>query len=199
VTIALLLIGDGRDDVHDRCWESAQVYLPPVFDHKVVVDDRNHKLGFGGAIRKGWSEVLDTGADFCFHLEADFTFNRDVPLIDMVDVLDQHPHLVQMALLRQPWNEQEREAGGILEMHPDDYEQCSDGPYRWVEHRRNFTTNPSLIPTWVLGAGWPKRAQSEGHFGIALFGADPDLRGGYWGQGEEWVEHIGIERVGVGY
>jgi hypothetical protein len=114
--------------------------------------------------------------------------------------MDTHPHLVQMALLRQPWNEHERAAGGIVQMYPEDYEPRMDlQGCQWLEHRRHFTTNPSLVPTWVLRSGWPSPPESEGRFGINLFASDPKLRAGYWGDGSEWVEHIGRQRVGVGY
>jgi hypothetical protein len=194
MSIALLLIGDGRDDVHDRCWESAQIHLPPVFDHKVVVDDRDHELGFAGAIKQGWDEVLATGADWCFWLEADFLFQRDVPIARMLEVLRANRHLVQIALLRGPENPDEHAAGGIIPQRPGTY-FARDG---WIEHRNFFTTNPNLLPTWVMRAGWPQEPESEGKFGINLFASDNTLRSAFWGNGETWVEHVG-QRVGVGY
>jgi hypothetical protein len=199
MSVALLVIGDGRDDVHDRSWESAQQFLPAIFDFKVVVDDRDHKLGFAGAIEQGWDKVLEGGAEWCFWLELDFLFRRQVPLVQMRKLLQAHPHLVQMALLRGPVNEQEQEAGGVVEQHPDDYIERNWLGYKYLEHRRFFTTNPSLVPTWVMRAGWPQRSESEGHFGLNLFASNPGLRSAFWGDGEVWVDHIGDVRAGVGY
>lgn len=39
-----------------------------------------------------------------FHLELDFAIGRDVYLDEMAAVLDEQPHLVQLALRRPPWN-----------------------------------------------------------------------------------------------
>lgn len=198
---AVLLISDGRDEYRERTVASAKEALPEP-DHFVHIDDSEHELGFGGAIRAGWRRILaETDADFIFHLEQDFTFNRPVPIGEMAAVLRARQHLVQLALRRQPWNDQERAAGGIVEMHPGDYVEHELNGWRWLEHTRNFTTNPSLYPRWVCEAGWPDGDQSEGHFGIDLRKRDPRLRFAYWGARDsgEAVTHIGETRAGRGY
>lgn len=195
MTVALLLISDGREDYLERTMTSADEQLP-VFDQVVHIDDTAHELGFAGAIQAGWDRV---DCDHVFHLEQDFTFNRPVPLDLMVEVLDANPHLVQLALLRQPWNAVERSAGGIWQQHPDSYAHRGLGDYRWLEHARFFTTNPCLYPRWVAERGWPQTGQSEGLFGLRLFGEDAARRAAFWGAGEEWVTHIGQERSGHGY
>lgn len=194
MSVCLLLIDDGRANYLERSLET----LGGKADAEVVVEDPEHKLGFAGAIQHGWEQVLDTGCEWCFWVESDFTFNREPPVNQMVEALEAHPHLVQMALLRQPWNEQEKAAGGVVQLHPDDYEQRSWGEYRWLEHRRYVTTNPAVWPTRFFRAGWPQRSESEGHFGLTLFSSDPSLRSAYWGAGEEWVTHHG-RRSGCGY
>lgn len=197
MSVALLVITDGRGYL-DRTIESARECLPD-FGYEIVVDDSEHRLGFGGAIREGWRRVLETDATHCFHLEDDFLFNHPVPLDRMLAVLRSHPHLVQMALLRQPWNERETQAGGIVQMDPHLYRQVEKGNDRWLEHARNVTTNPSLWPRWVLERGWPAGNQSEGRFGLLLFAEDPSYRAAYWGHGEEWCRHVGDVRAGRGY
>lgn len=224
--LTLLVITDGRFDCLRRTLASARDHLDlrrfgqsiivndcpdPRFGH--LVDDLTlfgpqhfdlhlrptpRRRGFAGAIRAGWRAV--SRADFVFHLEDDFEFRRDVDLDAMCGVLAAHPHLAQMALRRQPWNEAERAAGGVIEQHPEDYLDATDGTYHWLEHRRFFTTNPSLYPRWVVDRGWPQTEQSEGMFGISLF-ADPQVACGFWGQRDDppWVMHIGHERVGTGY
>lgn len=197
MTIALIIIGDGRDTYHEQSVASAEQMLPmDLIDQRIIVDDRAHTLGFAGAVQHAWDQVQ---TDYAFHLEADFTFNTSVPLADMVRVLDAHPHLAQIALLRQPWNEQEKQAGGIVQMHAADYKPVAWEGHQWLEHRRNVTTNPSLWPRWVIDRGWPQRPQSEGCFGIDLFASDPAVQAAYWGRGEEWVTHIGDVRSGTGY
>lgn len=197
MTICLLVISDGRDEYRDRSLASADACLP-AFDDRIEVDDRDHKLGFAGAIALGWQEITQRGHRWCFHLEADFVFNRPVPIEDMRAVLEINPHLVQMALLRGPENEAEHAAGGIVQQHPEDYSLQHFGGHSWLEHRRYFTTNPSLYPTWVMRSGWPQEPESEGKFGLSLFASDPTLRSAFWGNGDEWVQHVGV-RAGVGY
>lgn len=197
MTTCLLLISDGREDYLRQTQASAAVNLPD-FDHVVHIDDTHHTLGFAGAIQAGW-DLLPNDCDHVFHLEADFTFNRPVPLDDMISVLRGNPHLTQLALLRQPWNRAEQLAGGVWQQHPDSYTHCGLGDCRWLEHGRHFTTNPCVYPKWVAERGWPQCNQSEGHFGLQLFAEDSTRRSAYWGQGEEWVRHIGENRAGHGY
>lgn len=194
---ALLVISD-RPQLLERTLLSAAQHLP-AFHHLVHVDDQAHDLGFAGAIQEGWRRVLETDADYVFHLEGDFLFNQRVPLDAMLAVLQDWPHLTQLALLRQPWNPQERAAGGIIAQHRGSYEQRESVHGAWLEHQRFWTTNPSIYPRWVAERGWPQAPQSEGLFGLSLFAHDPHARAGFWGRGEEWVTHIGHARTGHGY
>lgn len=230
--IALLVMTDGRADCIARTIESATANLDPtsaiseLWIHDDSTDpayrawlrerfwtfniigppDGAGRSGFGGAIRSAWSTLSGRSrADFVFHLEDDFTFRRPVPIRAMAAVLDRQPHLVQLALRRQPWNAEEAAAGGIVEQHPDDYTEClehwPDGP-TWLEHRRFFTTNPSLYRrSLILDHDWPEGVNSEGRFGIGLLAEHPDWRFGFWGSRDsgEAVEHIGHVRAGVGY
>lgn len=196
--VALLLISDGREEYLERCERSIREMVPAV-DYFIRVDDADHRLGFAGAIQEGWQRVLRTDAQLVFHVEQDFVFQRPVPLRDMAAVLAAQPHLVQLALLRQAVNDIERAAGGVIEQHPDSYVLVHDELGRcWREHRRYFTTNPSLYPRWIVERGWPSGRSSEGRFGIDLFAGDAELRAAYWDQGI-WVEHIGDHRAGTGY
>lgn len=163
------------------------------------------RSGFGGAIRSAWQHTRDTtSARFVFHLEDDFVPTRTVPLAGMVELLDRRPHIVQVALRRQPWNPAEHAAGGIVEQHPDDYAE-EFLPRSWVaylEHRRFFTTNPCLYRTeLVRETDWPEGEQSEGRYGIGLLEQDPARRFAFYGARSSgvWVEHIGHARVGTGY
>lgn len=194
----LLRIGDGRDDCHERSWTSLREMLPQV-DHIVTVDDRDHALGFSGAIQEGWRQVLATGAEWVFHAELDFIYREPIPLTGMVELLEAQPHLAQVILKRQPVNEEEIAAGGIVECHPDDFRQRVEGGVIWTENRRCFSTNPGVYSTKMCRHGWPQVPQSEGMFTHRLL-EDPDVQFGIWGAKYDppLVEHIGI-RVGVGY
>lgn len=218
-TTALLVMTDGRRECIEPTIASAEANLQGDITHRFIHDDSEdpayrswlwHRFptysvigtrtrkGFGGAIASAWRYVRRF--DYVLHLEDDFTFNRPVDLEAMKLVLAATPHLQQLALRRQPWNEEERHAGGIVECHPADYTDVFLLGHAWLEHRRFFTTNPSLYRGSLCQRGWPEGAESEGHFGIALF-ADPQATCGYWGARDsgEWVTHIGRERAGVGY
>lgn len=221
--IALVVITDGRDEWLQETIASARANLLGPIGERWMYDDSGDEAyraelrkrypgfhhfdagprqGFGGAIRAAWARLRESStAPLIFHLEQDFTFNRMVNLNAMATVLEQQPHLVQMALRRQPWNQSERDAGGIIEQHPDDYAEACDGVNTWLEHRRFFTTNPSLYRRdLILDHDWPDVEHSEGVFTHQLL-ADPDLRFAFWGTRRlpPWVEHVGRDRVGTGY
>lgn len=198
MTVCAIAIGDGRDDYHNRSWASLREMLPPVA-HTVIVDDREHHLGFSGAIRSGWQQALTTECTHFLAVELDFTFRRPIPLAEMVATLDANPHLVQIALLRQPWSPAEREAGGIIQLRPETYTPREWNGHRFIEHANFTTTNVALWPRWVLERGWPEGPESEGMFGIALFAENPAYRSAFWGDGSVWIDHIGDVRTGHSY
>lgn len=207
MNVCLLLISDGRDGYLKQTRAALEANLPP-FAHVVHVDDREHKLGFAGAIQEGWSRVLDTGADYVWHQEDDFIYNREVPLAEMIQLLRERPYLAEVSLRRQAVGA-EIPHGGFMEMAPDWYSEHSDGQRSWVETTRNFTTNPSVYRADLCGVGWPDAPDSEGHIGFMLreaglpWGIDgDDVRFGFWGSmagGAHWTHHIGDERQGLGY
>lgn len=192
--VSLRVIHDDSGDPDYRPW------LLRTFPGWTIVST-GKRSGFGGAVRSArhWLTVHDSNPFTWWH-EDDFVLTRDIDLPGMVQVLGERRHLTQLALRRQPWNAREREAGGVVEQYPDDFTEWSDGTYRWLEHRRWFTTNPALLPRWIVGDVWPQGNDSEGRYGIGLF-RDPNLRSGYWGDysSGEWCEHIGHERMGTGY
>lgn len=188
------IIHDDSGDSDYRDWLTATF---PQFD--LVATSR--RSGFSGAYAHAWRHLAELPEPFVFSTEDDFVFTRPVDLVGMMDVLDENPCLAQLALRRQPWNAEERAAGGIVEQHPGDYREMFDQGHRhWLEHRRFFTTNPSLFRRSLCERGWPDMPQSEGMFSHALF-TNPEVRCGFWGSRDsgEWVRHIGHQRVGVGY
>jgi hypothetical protein len=225
--IALLVITDGRRWCLQRTLASFEHHVDTsLIGTRVIVNDAAEepsyqyfvddlcadfdirippgpvRRGFGGAIAAGWNAIWAAATpDYVFHLEDDFDFLRDVDLGEMVKVLDENPELVQLCLRRQPWNEAETAAGGVVEQRPTAYTDRTDGSNFWLEHRLFFSTNPSLYRGSLLTRGWPQADQSEGRFSISLFAEDPEVRVGYWGRRSDdpWVRHIGANRVGTGY
>lgn len=219
--IALLIVTDGRRDYLERtmesfyhhCWHAfaARIVVNDSLDpaYRAYLDDRfwghtilhpTEKRGFCGAIQAGWA-AIPPDVDLVYHLEEDFVFNRDVDLRAMVQVLTEHPYLAQLALKRQPWNDEEKAAGDMLKRFPGAFTQMSDGEHKWLEHQQWFTTNPSLYPRWVADRAWPNPPECEGRFTHAFIRDVPIVRFGYWGEldDEPWVTHIGEERAGHGY
>lgn len=199
MSIACLRIGDGRDSYHEESWASVQEMFPP-FDHVVTIDDREHKLGFAGAIAEGWRQVIETGAEWIAHCELDFKYLRPVPVDRMIAVLKRHPELAQICLKRQPVNEQERKAGGIVECNPDAYTQHVESGDIFTTSRVCFSTNPCIYPAALCHQGWPQVEHSEGVFTHRLL-EDPEVRFAFWGGKFDapMVEHIGEVRAGTGY
>jgi hypothetical protein len=194
-TVALLVITD-RPEYLERTLFSAARYLP-AFDQYVEIIDDEHRLGFAGAIAAGWCEI---DCEYVFHLEDDFVFDAPVPVEDMIRLLKRHPELTQVSLKRQAWSPEERAAGGIVECHPEDFDEVSDEQATWTEHRSYFTTTPSVYPAQLCELGWPQCPHSEGIFTHQLL-EDPALRFAIWGGKFDAprCEHIGEVRAGCGY
>jgi len=221
--IALLVITDGRTDCITRTVASASEQLEGHITERWMYDDSGdleHRVwlmhrfpqwqvfyhpdgrqGFGGAIRAAWERLREEStAEYIFHLEDDFTFNRPVPLDDMIEILDEEPRLAQVALRRQAWNSAEKAAGGVIETNPDAYTQRSGHDVSYLEHDLFFTTNPSLYSRRLIEQhDWPISQQSEGVFTATLRAASRTFA--YLGERTEppWVHHIGDQRTGTGY
>lgn len=231
MSIALLVITDGRSACLAQTIESAKKRLRGPITEFVMYDDTGDsqhrrmlartypefahinagpRQGFGGAIAHAWQYLADwSEADYVFHLEGDFTFNREVDLLALAATLEAHPELAHMALRRQAWAPVEIAAGGVVEMHPDAYTDVFVDVHQraWLEHRLFWTTNPSLIHMDLIRRGWPDVPQSERQFTEYLLREGSpwvpgdEVRFGYWGRREDgpWVHHIGDERAGRGY
>lgn len=195
---ARLVFDDSTDPAH-------QERIADVYDWWGVVGG-TERLGFGGNIARAWQVLQGIHAPYVFHLEEDFTFTRPIDLAGMIRVLDTQQHLVQLALLRQPWGRAERATGGFIAADPDSFTDCTDGEHEWFEHRKFFTTNPSLYRKSLTRDRWPTQPHSEGVFTHRLLAEgipgceNPTF--GYWGRTDQTpaVHHIGDDRAdGTGY
>lgn len=231
MTIALVIIGDGRDEYLIQCtnslqWIEGDISELWMYDDSGDTDYRRalmehypnwrhinggERLGCAGAFQTVWRTLaMETRAKFIFLVEQDFRFIRHIDLGSMAELLDDRPYLAEIALIRQPWNSEEKRAGGIVEWHPDWYTDMNDDIGRhWLEHR-NFTTNPCLFRRTLLNIPWPAHrpdAYSEGIFShhIHTVGTSEangeEVRCAYWGARDSgiWTEHIGHHRIGMGY
>lgn len=230
--VPIIVLTNGRPDCISKTIPSATGHLKGV-DGLVIVDasyddvygqwledefiDSSGKVlvahlvggepGYWQAMQQVWRYaryLLDhLGVGAAFFLEEDFTFNEDVDVEALAGVLDAHPYLTQIALLRQPWFGNEVKAGGLieaLEAQGQTFTERTDGTHTWVEHRACFTGNPSVIPRRTFERDWPEGDWSESRFGRELF-RDGRARGAYWGRRTDppRVEHIGHHRAGTAY
>jgi hypothetical protein len=232
VTAALVVITDGRDDCLGETIGSLNARLDPAtiterwiysdvgsdshvtrlvgwFPHYRIVS-AGRRLGFGGAIQFMWEVLLnDSTAEHIAWWEDDMVLTRPLNLQPLVDVLTERPHLAQMALRRQPVNDAEKAAGGVVEQHPDAYLDHRDHAGReWLEHSLFYTTNPSVFRRELCATGWPEGKHSEGRYGFQLreqglpWGIPGgDVRFGFWGPRTDppLIRHIGEHRAGTGY
>ncbi len=188
------LYDDSGDEENHR-------WLRSMFPTWTLVFHARGRQGFGGAIRTAWSVLqTETEADYIFHLEDDFTFNRLIPLDGMIELLDSYPNIAQVALRRQAWNPVEKAAGGVVEANPEAFlELLTMYGDRWLEHSLFFTTNPCIYRKSLFDFAWPEGEQSEGQFTMML--REAGYRFAYWGARNDapWVHHTGLERNGTGY
>lgn len=223
MTVSLVVFTDGRDYIYDTI-PLALANLNGPIDRRLIYDDSDNaqnraklaeafptftiaysadgRQGFGGAIRFMWRYLAQHDHNpWVFHCEDDFIFNREVDLLAMIAVMNERSDLLQLALRRQPWNDEERAAGGIVELRPDTYSDCHDGTHDWLEHTNFLTTNPSLYRRSLCQVGWPEDPHSEGKMGALIRERNAKARFGFWGARTDppWVTHIGTQRAGVGY
>lgn len=220
MSVVLLCMTDGRDELLAQTIHSANEQLRGIINRRVIHTDAGdehlfllkalygpyweviggERLGFGGAINRAWTEVAKGTESYVYHLEDDFIHNRPVPLPKMVDVLEQYPHILQLVLRRQPWNDAEKAAGGICEQWPDEYTDMEWLGNSWLEHRLFVSSNPSLWRMSDVKDGWPTIDKSEAIYSARAF-VNPTTVGAFWGKRDsgEWVTHIGNDRVGEKY
>lgn len=232
MSIAILVITDGRDDYLRQCIDSLHHLDGPITErwmyddtgddaYRATLAERypewHHinaglRRGCAGAFRSAREQVRNgTNARYLFLVEQDFVFLRHVDLSAMMRVLGGNPHIAEIALRRQPWNEAERAAGGVVEQHPEWYEEmCNERGNTVLVQGVYYTTNPHLERMSLLAISWPEHQSgrySEDTFTQILktHGTPevmgPDVRFAYWGSHDSgvWVEHIGYERLGMNY
>lgn len=209
--VVLVLTTGKRESLADTVASIDENLTGPIGRKVIAVDDEDTDLAFPGwevcpmgtprgfavATRHAHEVAIASGQPWVFWSEDDFTLNEPVDLRDLQHVMDAHPELVQLSLLRQPWYENEIEAGGVVEAKPHAFAQ-RDG---YVEHRAYWTTNPMLTRRMFLAANeWPKGANSELHFAKHIFRGADQVGGILGALGDSpRCHHHGEERAGHGY
>lgn len=141
------------------------------------------RAGLTANLAQAWGALGDDD-EWVFFCEEDFLI-REAPLNEMADTLDAYPHVANMVLARQPWNQDERRAGSVLATICGLEDR--DG---WLEHTAGFWLNPHVAHVETLQN--------------LTAGVESDLTGqcrerdwtfGYWGARDDPPRclHIGAE------
>jgi hypothetical protein len=169
---------------------------------QVILNDEN--LGSFGTIMKGWSSLPDS-TEYVFHLENDFVFPARIQVHELATVL-QEPWICNITLLRQPWFEDERAAGGLFRARPQIFRETSVRGVPVCLHQSYFGHNPGLyrreyarvIPDTSRAV--PGVVVShERIYRDVLLAEDPRRHFAVFGRLTDppRVLHIGVRRVGV--
>lgn len=175
-------------------------------DH-LTVEGEPERIGRCAGHAKLWEACRrDTyaGLDWVFTAEDDVVLVRPTPLNWLRELLQAEVDLQQVALVRCPWGA-EIEWGGYFAQFPWKYErretQIKDGPVcRWTASTVDWTSSPALLPMSLpLGIDWPAEPGCELTLGPRIQAAAKDAVSGYWGWGEPWCAHIGLDRIPGGH
>lgn len=163
--ICVLIFNDGRNDYLEQTLKSFSENVNVGKAYKILIDDmpRNRdverieklvskykidkvvyndvNLGVFGSVQKAWT-LIPKNCTHVWHQENDFLFNEKVDAVKLASVLDSTRHVFQLALLRQPWFEFEKKAGGIYKAYK--FRDGVIGDFRAVLHRNYFTHNPCI-------------------------------------------------------
>lgn len=186
--------------------------LSAFHDVDMLVEGNRERVGRCAGHARLWQATRwDAFAhlDYLFTIEDDVVLLRPLDLDDLADLLNAEPTLAQLALVRCPWGA-EIPYGGYIAQFPDRYErrfttgvgidENCEPTYEWIASTVDWTSSPALLPAALpREIDWPTNAGCEHELGPRILERRPDAVSGYWGWGEPWVAHIGIERVEGGY
>lgn len=209
--VSLIVITDGRQDCIEKTIHSFESIVSFNFYEKIIINDsgdvnyhnflskrfpnfnivsHEKRRGLAGAVQSAWSSYSND-TEYILHLEDDFLFNEEPQIENMIKLLEDNPHLVQMALVRAPVNPPEEEVGGFVFQNLKDYFQKNG----FFEHSRLFTLNPCLYPVSTAEIGWPDHG-GETEFTNKVYLFSPEKKFGFYGDiyDKPRVTHIGGRR-----
>jgi hypothetical protein len=138
--------------------------------------------------------------DYIFHLEDDYILEKDIVLEDAIDILKENDNIVQVHFIRQPWIQEEIDAGSVLNYCKGfgiSMDEKQNSKSSWVEHTCYFTFGPNIYKKDLVFTQWNTDKDPELEFyrvlisnknKTATFGKldDPNI-----------VTHIGHYRLGT--
>jgi hypothetical protein len=173
VTIALVVIGDGRRSYLEQSIPSLKYLWNGDITDRILVDDSGdadyhrhlhdtypdfalfahpERRGMAAAVATAHEAFLRTGASRAWIHEEDFVLDAPVDLAAMDALLTSQVHLAELALKRDPVmsNAQEAAAGGFMETTPDAYVEHEVAEGWYTETALTVTFNPALWPRRVI-------------------------------------------------
>jgi hypothetical protein len=155
----------------------------------VILNDTN--LGVNQTVRKIWSEI-PKDIDYVWHQENDFIFLEKVNIQELMKVLES-PIIVQCALVRQAWFEDEKQCGTLMNTRPERWKDANVSGTDIVVHRDHFTFNPSLYKS-----KWLVYIEPFGEYALKDYylSKNPGLYFSYYGKREDSnrILHIGEKK-----
>jgi glycosyltransferase involved in cell wall biosynthesis len=215
--VTAVFITDGRIDLLENTLQSFHNNIQYPFFEKIIINDsldekvinsvnnlssfygikviqHEEKRGFAGAYDSAFKNI-SSESDYTFFCEDDFVFNEKINIGELIYILEYDRNIVQIALKRQAWSEEEKAAGGFMEQWIDQYHNKEAAGLNWCEHRLFYTTNPNLTSKFVIERGWQLLPKSESVFSQLLF-MNPNYKSAYLGKKTDSpkVEHVGYNR-----
>jgi GT2 family glycosyltransferase len=211
----IIILTDGRNEYLSKTLESLDenVIFPSDADiFKIMVDDwpdgrdeksirkiakkhkvnklilNNENIGIDNSVQLAWSLIPDD-IDYVWHQENDFVYLEKVDVSKLITILF-NPMIVQCALVRQPWYDDEKQSGSLMNTRPQRFRQANISGIDVVVHRDHFTHNPSLYKRkWIEQL----KNYNEYFFKDHLLRKNPGLYFSYYGKKEDHhrILHIG--------
>lgn len=145
---------------------------------KLVFNPEN--LGVNRTVKKVWS-LIPEDVDYVWHQENDFTFIEKVDISQLMIILD-NPIIVQCAIVRQPWFDDEKESGSLMNTRPARFKQANASGIDIVVHKDHFTFNPSLYKRSWCNFALQMEYFGEYEFKDYLLSRNPALYFSYYGR-----------------
>ncbi len=167
--ICILIINDGRNDYLDQTLKSLKDKVVFPIDaeiYKVLYDDMpegrdayflsrieleynidkmilsDKRVGINQAVQNAWMHIPK--CDYIWHQENDFTYNAQIDVSKMIAPLEMNRMIGQVALLRQPWYDDEVESDGMYKVGYRTYRQGNIAGIDLVFQDLFFTHNPCI-------------------------------------------------------
>lgn len=179
------------------------------------------RIGRCAAHAKLWDFAASSPRDWVFTAEDDIVLLRPLNVRHLAELLDAEPRIAQVALVRCPWGA-EIAYGGYIPQFPDRYTRrltyshpawpgASQDWLRqnimsalveneWIESTVDWTSSPALLRAALTReVSWPAEPGCELELGPRIRAIRPDAVSAYWGWGEPWTAHVGMERVEGGH